>query len=168
MKFLAFAVMLALAHHSAAGIDRTKSVSLVGTVKQFGWQNPHSWMEVDVPNEAGVVTTWKVEMTSPAFLVRAGWKSTSVKAGGVSTLAPPAETGRCAAFGSATTRVASAGTTAPPVVQSPSPMPTTGPMIRVRAIRVIGHLRRSSATEIDQRRAARASTVPRPSRARRA
>ena len=51
MKFLAFAVMVALAHHSAAGIDRSKSVSLVGTVKQFGWQNPHSWMEVDVPNE---------------------------------------------------------------------------------------------------------------------
>jgi hypothetical protein len=71
----------AFAHHSAAGIDRTKSVTLVGTVRQFGWQNPHSWMEVDVPNEAGVVTTWKVEMTSPAFLVRAGWKSSTVKPG---------------------------------------------------------------------------------------
>jgi hypothetical protein len=71
----------AFAHHSAAGIDRTKSVTLVGTVKQFGWQNPHSWMEVDVPNDAGVVTTWKVEMTSPAFLIRAGWKSSTVKPG---------------------------------------------------------------------------------------
>jgi hypothetical protein len=71
----------AMAHHSAAGIDRSKSVTLVGTIKQFGWQNPHSWMEVDVPNEAGVVTTWKVEMTSPAFLIRAGWKSTTVKPG---------------------------------------------------------------------------------------
>jgi uncharacterized protein DUF6152 len=71
----------AFAHHSAAGIDRSKTVTLVGTVKQFGWQNPHSWMEVEVPNEAGVVTTWKVEMTSPAFLIRAGWKSTTVKPG---------------------------------------------------------------------------------------
>ncbi len=32
----------ALAHHSAAGIDRTKTVTLVGTVKEFGWRNPHS------------------------------------------------------------------------------------------------------------------------------
>jgi len=71
----------AFAHHSAAGIDRSKTVTLVGTVKQFGWQNPHSWMEIEVPNEAGVVTTWKVEMTSPAFLIRAGWKSTTVKPG---------------------------------------------------------------------------------------
>jgi len=86
MKALVFVSAVAfatpvLAHHSAAGIDRTKSVTLVGTVKQFGWQNPHSWMEVDVPGEAGVVTTWKVEMTSPAFLIRAGWKSSTVKPG---------------------------------------------------------------------------------------
>jgi hypothetical protein len=71
----------AFAHHSAAGIDRSKTVTLIGTVKQFGWQNPHSWMEIDVPNESGAVTTWKVEMTSPAFLIRAGWKSTTVKPG---------------------------------------------------------------------------------------
>jgi hypothetical protein len=72
---------VAQAHHSAAGIDRTKSVELVGTVKQFGWTNPHSWMEVDVPDQKGSTVTWKVEMTSPAYLVRAGWKSTTVKPG---------------------------------------------------------------------------------------
>lgn len=71
----------ALAHHSAAGIDRSRSVTLVGTVKAFGWQNPHSWMEVDVPGASGAAVTWRVEMTSPAFLIRAGWKSTTVKAG---------------------------------------------------------------------------------------
>src|SRR5439155_4277370 len=84
-RFLGFMVLAVaapvFAHHSAAGIDRTKTVTLVGTVKQFGWQNPHSWMEVEVPNEAGVVTTWKVEMTSPAVLIRAGWKSSTVKPG---------------------------------------------------------------------------------------
>jgi len=83
--FLGFVVLAiaapALAHHSAAGIDRSKTVVLAGTVKQFGWQNPHSWMEVDVPGDNGVVTTWKVEMTSPAFLIRAGWKSSTVKPG---------------------------------------------------------------------------------------
>jgi Family of unknown function (DUF6152) len=69
------------AHHSSAGIDRTKSVELVGTIKQFSWTNPHSWMEVDVPDGKGGTLTWKVEMTSPAYLVRAGWKSTTVKTG---------------------------------------------------------------------------------------
>ena len=69
------------AHHSSAGIDRTKTVELTGTVRQFGWTNPHSWMEVDVPDQKGGIVTWKVEMTSPAYLVRAGWKSTTVKQG---------------------------------------------------------------------------------------
>ena len=65
-----------LAHHSAAGIDRTKSVTVAGTIKEFRWANPHSWIDVDVPNDKGGTVTWSVEMTSPTFLVRAGWKST--------------------------------------------------------------------------------------------
>jgi uncharacterized protein DUF6152 len=69
------------AHHSAAGIDRSKTVTLAGTIKQFSWSNPHAWMEVDVPDDKGGMVTWTVEMTSPAYLVRAGWKSNSVKPG---------------------------------------------------------------------------------------
>ena len=70
-----------LAHHSAAGIDRTKSVTVAGTIKEFRWANPHSWIDVDVPNDKGGTVTWSVEMTSPTFLVRAGWKSTTLKTG---------------------------------------------------------------------------------------
>ena len=75
------ATSVAFAHHSAAGIDRTKSVTLTGTIKQFSWSNPHSWMEVVVPDEKGGTITWTVEMTSPAYLIRAGWKSTTLKPG---------------------------------------------------------------------------------------
>ena len=70
-----------LAHHSAAGIDRSKTVTIAGTVKEFRWANPHSWVDVTVPNDKGASDTWSVEMTSPAFLVRAGWKSTTLKPG---------------------------------------------------------------------------------------
>jgi hypothetical protein len=72
---------LAVAHHSAAGVDRTKTVTLVGTVTEFRWTNPHSWMKIEVPNDKGGSDIWTLEMTSPAFLVRAGWKSTTVKVG---------------------------------------------------------------------------------------
>ncbi len=71
----------ASAHHSAAGIDRTKTVTVEGTVKQFKWANPHAWMELEVTNDKGGVDLWNMEMTSPAFLVRAGWKATTVKPG---------------------------------------------------------------------------------------
>jgi len=71
----------AYAHHSAAGIDQTKTVTVEGTVKEFKWANPHSWIELEVPNSKGAAEIWNFEMTSPAFLVKAGWKATTLKAG---------------------------------------------------------------------------------------
>lgn len=69
------------AHHSVAGIAQDKTVTQEGTVKQFKWANPHSWLEVEVVNSKGSPEVWNLEMTAPAVLIRAGWKATSVKAG---------------------------------------------------------------------------------------
>ena len=69
------------AHHSPAAFDRTKEVKLVGTVKEFRWQNPHTWIEVIVPDEKGKDVLWGVELTSPTYLIRAGWKSNIIKPG---------------------------------------------------------------------------------------
>jgi hypothetical protein len=69
------------AHHSAAGIDRGKTVTVEGTVKQFKWANPHAWLDLEVANSKGGTDIWSLEMTSPAILVGAGWKATTLKAG---------------------------------------------------------------------------------------
>ena len=79
--FLLALTVPALAHHSAAGIDRTKTLVVAGTVKEFRWTNPHSWIDIDVTDDKGATKTWSVEMTSPAFLLRAGWKSSTIKTG---------------------------------------------------------------------------------------
>jgi hypothetical protein len=75
----------ALAHHSMNGFDRAKTITITGTVKQFKWANPHSWIEVEVVNSKGVTETWNLEMTAPGILARAGWKSTMLKAGDKAT-----------------------------------------------------------------------------------
>jgi hypothetical protein len=86
-KFLiASALMMAVsapafAHHSPAAFEAQKTVTLVGTIKEFRWQNPHTWIEVLVPNEKGQEVLWAVELTSPTYLVRAGWKSNTLKPG---------------------------------------------------------------------------------------
>jgi hypothetical protein len=72
---------LAYGHHSMEGFDRAKNVTLVGTVKQFKWANPHSWIELEITNDKGQPETWNIEMTAPFILVKAGWKSTSLKPG---------------------------------------------------------------------------------------
>jgi hypothetical protein len=71
----------ALAHHSAAGVDQTKSVTIVGVLKEFKWANPHSWMDISVTSDTGETKLWSVEMTAPAYLARAGWTSKTVKPG---------------------------------------------------------------------------------------
>src|SRR6266852_5874449 len=84
---VAFACLTAYAHHSMSGFERTKTVTLVGTVKQFKWANPHCWIEMEVPNSKGGSDTWNVEMTAPGILARAGWKSNLVKPGDKVTIA---------------------------------------------------------------------------------
>ena len=87
------AVTTVSAHHSPAVFDRTKEVKLVGVVKEFRWSNPHSWIELSVRNEKGDLEAWAVEMTTPSQLVKAGWKSSTVKQGDeVSITAHPLRT----------------------------------------------------------------------------
>jgi hypothetical protein len=84
----------AFAHHSPAAFDRSKEVKLVGTVKEFRWQNPHTWIEVLVPDEKGKDVLWGVELTSPTYLIRAGWKSNTIKPGDkVTVLVNPVRSG---------------------------------------------------------------------------
>jgi hypothetical protein len=76
----------AAAHHSFAMFDQSKQVELKGTVSEFQWTNPHAFIHIAVPNQAGGVDTWQVELNSPNNLRRQGWKSTSLKAGDQVTL----------------------------------------------------------------------------------
>ncbi len=97
MKKLLVAILClcipAVAHHSMAGFDRSQSLSLEGVVKNFAWQNPHAWIELEVTKD-GKTVTWNFEMTAPAYLVRAGWKKNSVKAGDkVAVVGNPLKTG---------------------------------------------------------------------------
>ena len=69
------------AHHSPVMFDRTRKLTLVGTVTEFAWTNPHASIQLDVQNEAGAIDRWGVEMNSPNNLAREGWKSTLLKAG---------------------------------------------------------------------------------------
>jgi hypothetical protein len=76
----------AFAHHSFAMFDQSKQVTLKGTVSEFQWTNPHAFIHIEVPNDAGGKIQWQVELNSPNNLKRQGWKSTSVKVGDEVTL----------------------------------------------------------------------------------
>jgi hypothetical protein len=69
------------AHHSAVMFDDAKEVTLTGTVKEFQYTNPHSWLLVDVKNEDGSVTTWGFEAEGPSTLMRAGIRKSDFSPG---------------------------------------------------------------------------------------
>jgi Family of unknown function (DUF6152) len=76
----------ALAHHSFAMFDFTKTTELTGTVKGFQWTNPHCWIDVVSAGDAGTQTVWGVEMGAPSALYRQGWRQTSLTPGDKVTL----------------------------------------------------------------------------------
>jgi hypothetical protein len=71
----------AFAHHSGAMFDAAKEVSLQGTVKEFQYTNPHSWLVVNVPDASGKVVEWSFEAEGPSTLLRAGIKKSSLMPG---------------------------------------------------------------------------------------
>ena len=71
----------ALAHHSFAMFDSAKTVTLDGTVKEFQWTNPHTWIQIMVKDPSGKEVEWSIEGGSPNGLGRQGWKRTSLKPG---------------------------------------------------------------------------------------
>jgi hypothetical protein len=78
--------------------DTTKQVTLVGTVKEFEWNNPHCWIQLLVPdpNDANAAPVeWGVEMGAPIQLIRHGWKPSSLKPGDkITVVVSPLRDGR--------------------------------------------------------------------------
>lgn len=70
----------ASAHHSFAMFDRQGEMWLDGTVKQFQWTNPHTFIQVEVQQD-GRTTEWSLEGGSPNILSRNGWLRTVLKPG---------------------------------------------------------------------------------------
>lgn len=64
-----------VAHHSFAMFDREQTVELQGTVKDFQWTNPHSFLDVYVDDlKGGAPVLWTLEFGAVHNLVNQGWK----------------------------------------------------------------------------------------------
>jgi hypothetical protein len=92
---LALGATPAAAHHSFAMFDQTKQISITGTVKEFQYTNPHSWVMVMVPGADGKDVEWGFESEGPSTLLRAGVKKSDLQPGDkVTAVAFPMRDGR--------------------------------------------------------------------------
>jgi hypothetical protein len=87
----------AIAHHSPAGYDMLKQVTIAGTVTRFEWANPHAYVSVEDDADG---RTWLIELVSPSALKRFGWSPATLANGDRVTLtvSPSRDPARRTAF----------------------------------------------------------------------
>jgi hypothetical protein len=78
----------ALAHHSVAGqFDSSKPVTLTGVISKIDWINPHIYIHLDVTDDKGAVTKWRLASLPTAMLRKAGLTSQMLMADGMKVTA---------------------------------------------------------------------------------
>ena len=72
----------AYAHHSyGATYDTSREIKLEGKVVQFVFRNPHSFVHVQAPDQAGAEQRWAVEWAGTSQLSNSGVSRESLKVG---------------------------------------------------------------------------------------
>jgi hypothetical protein len=72
----------AAAHHSAAvAYDMSKDVTVEGVITEVKWENPHSWIFLDVKDASGKIVKWRFEGATPNLLYRRGITPAILKPG---------------------------------------------------------------------------------------
>jgi hypothetical protein len=62
----------AYAHHSFTQFDRETELVKTGTVVRWAFNNPHSWLYLNVKGEDGTETLWSFEGSGPVSLIGRG------------------------------------------------------------------------------------------------
>ena len=73
LLLLLSATAATFAHHSVAGqFDTSKALTLTGVISKVEWINPHIYLQLDVRDEGGAVTSWALATLPTAMMRRAG------------------------------------------------------------------------------------------------
>ncbi len=73
---------VATAHHARSAYSE-EDVTLVGTVTEFVWRNPHAQVVFEVKAADGEVVTWRGEYSSVTSMMAAGFSRNTFRPGDV-------------------------------------------------------------------------------------
>ena len=62
----------AFGHHAGAAWDREQVLELQGTIKEFQFKNPHTWIQLNVEDANGTVEEWSIEWGQPQLAFAEG------------------------------------------------------------------------------------------------
>jgi hypothetical protein len=71
----------AYSHHSNVAFETQTIAEVQGTVIEWKWTNPHTWLHLAVEDGKGGTTEWAFEGRPPGLLSRVGWSPKTFKKG---------------------------------------------------------------------------------------
>jgi hypothetical protein len=77
---LAFATA-ALAHHGWSGYDASKPLNVTGTIREAGYEHPHGFVKLEVPDKM-----WVVTLAPPSRMENRGLPAAMLKPGTAATV----------------------------------------------------------------------------------
>ena len=81
LALFSFYAIPTYSHHSNSAYQVDEIITLTGTVSEWRWSNPHTWLFMTVEGDNGEEVEWAVEGRAPGVLGRAGWNRNSLQAG---------------------------------------------------------------------------------------
>jgi hypothetical protein len=81
LVLLSLCAARASAHHSNAIYDLDREILINGVVVDYEWVNPHVYLHIESPTQAGQTERWLVEASPPAVMVRRGWSEDTFEIG---------------------------------------------------------------------------------------
>jgi len=69
------------AHHSISVFDQTHPIELVGTVQEFRYTSPHTFILLEVVDKDAHKVVWNLEGNSPNSLTWDGWSHNTLRPG---------------------------------------------------------------------------------------
>jgi len=72
---------VSMGHHGTSTYDMEKEIQLTGTVKEWTFSNPHSWLWLKAAVSQKPSEEWSIESAPPSYLSQRGWSASTLKAG---------------------------------------------------------------------------------------
>jgi hypothetical protein len=70
-----------LAHHGTSLYEMNREITLKGTIKEWSFGNPHTWLWLNVTASDGKAEEWSIESAPPTYLAGQGWSAATLKPG---------------------------------------------------------------------------------------
>jgi len=81
LTVLLLTAAVSTAHHSFAMFDRSIEKVATGAVVRWTFNNPHSWLYLNIKDKDGKETLWSFEASSPTALLQRGISGTTFEPG---------------------------------------------------------------------------------------